>query len=118
MLDTSPQDKLYRHSHVLNACEQSCIMMIMGGSKMSKAEYDFTVIMYPAYDTSHIEILDNKVHGANMGPTWVLSATRRAPCWPYEPCYLGICPLGLIGQSLSGLHGVHTMSSTNSIDCN
>ena len=24
-------------------------------------------------------------HGANMGPTWVLSA----PCWPHEPCYQG-----------------------------
>ena len=28
---------------------------------------------------------DNKVHGANMVPTWVLSA----PCWPHEPCYQG-----------------------------
>ena len=30
---------------------------------------------------------DSKVHGANMGPTWVLSA----PCWPHEPCYQGRC---------------------------
>ena len=29
---------------------------------------------------------DNKVHAANMGPTWVLSA----PCWPHESCYQGI----------------------------
>ena len=28
---------------------------------------------------------DSKVHGANMGPTWVLSA----PDGPHEPCYLG-----------------------------
>ena len=26
---------------------------------------------------------DSKVHGANMGPTWVL----LAPCWPHDPCY-------------------------------
>ena len=52
MLDgTPPQEKLYRHLHVLNACEQSCIMMMMGGSKMFKTEYDLKTIMYPAYDT-------------------------------------------------------------------
>ena len=28
---------------------------------------------------------DSKIHGANMGPTWALSA----PCWPHEPCYQG-----------------------------
>ena len=28
---------------------------------------------------------DNKVHGANMGPTWVLSSPGRS----HEPCYLG-----------------------------
>ena len=28
---------------------------------------------------------DSKVHGANMGPTWVLSA----PCWSHEPWYQG-----------------------------
>ena len=28
---------------------------------------------------------NNTFHGANMGPTWVLSA----PCWPHEPCYQG-----------------------------
>ena len=35
MLDTPPQDKLYRHLHMRNACEHSGIMMIMAGSKMS-----------------------------------------------------------------------------------
>ena len=30
---------------------------------------------------------DGKVHGANMGPTWVLSAPE--PYWPHEPCYQG-----------------------------
>ena len=30
-------------------------------------------------------IPDSKVHGANMGPTWVLSA----PDGPHEPCYQG-----------------------------
>ena len=29
--------------------------------------------------------LDSRVHVANMGPTWVLSAPR----WPHEPCYQG-----------------------------
>ena len=32
---------------------------------------------------------NNQAHGANMGPTWVLSAPRWAPCWPHEPCYQG-----------------------------
>ena len=45
MLDTHPQDKLYRRSQVLNACEHSCIMMmIMGGSKMSETEYDLKAL--------------------------------------------------------------------------
>ena len=39
MLDTPPQDKLYRRLQVFNACEHSCKMMIMGASKMSKTEY-------------------------------------------------------------------------------
>ena len=34
MLDTPPQDKLYRRLQVFNTCEHSCIMMVMGGSKM------------------------------------------------------------------------------------
>ena len=36
MSDTPPQDKLYRRLQVFDACEHSCTMMIMGGSKMSK----------------------------------------------------------------------------------
>ena len=33
---------------------------------------------------------DSNVHGANMGPTWVLSVGPRwAPWWPHEPCYQG-----------------------------
>ena len=31
---------------------------------------------------------DSKIHGANMGPTWVL----LAPCWPHEPYYQGEWP--------------------------
>ena len=38
MLNTPPQDKIYKHLHVFNACEQSFIMMIMGGSKLSKKQ--------------------------------------------------------------------------------
>ena len=54
MLDTPPQDKLYKYLHVCNAWEKSCIMMIMGGSKMCKTEYDLKAIMYPVYDTATI----------------------------------------------------------------
>ena len=32
-----------------------------------------------------MSIPDSKIHGANMGSTWVLSA----PCWPHKPCYQG-----------------------------
>ena len=38
MLDAHPQDKPYGRLHVLNACEQSSIIMMTGGSKMSKIE--------------------------------------------------------------------------------
>ena len=43
-LDTPPRDKLYKRLQLFNACEHSCIMMIMGGSKMSKTEYDLKAI--------------------------------------------------------------------------
>ena len=33
MLDTPPQDKLHKHLQICNACEHSCIMMIMVGSQ-------------------------------------------------------------------------------------
>ena len=52
MLDTPPQEKVHRHLHV-NACEHSCIKMMMVGSEMSKTEGDLKAIMYPAYDTPH-----------------------------------------------------------------
>ena len=44
MLDTPPKDKLYRRLQVFNACDHSWIMMIMGGSTMSKTEYDLKAI--------------------------------------------------------------------------
>ena len=50
---------------------------------------------------------DSKVHGANMGPTWVLSA----PGGPHEPCYLGCgtCILQASHQvAVLGLNAVHT----------
>ena len=54
MLGTPPQEKLHKHLHISNACEHSWIMMIMVGSKMSKAKYDLNkAIMYPVYDTPH-----------------------------------------------------------------
>ena len=39
---------------------------------------------------------DNKVHGAHLGPT----GPRWAPCWPYEPCYLGASHQGIALMSL------------------
>ena len=39
------------------------------------------VIKYDIYGSAP----DNKVQGANMGPTWVLSA----PDGPHVPCYQG-----------------------------
>ena len=38
---------------------------------------------------------DSKVHGAYMGPT----GPRWAPCWPYDPCYLGSFVMGLLPES-------------------
>ena len=32
---------------------------------------------------------NSKVHGANMGPTWVLSSPGGPHCWPHGPYYLG-----------------------------
>ena len=32
---------------------------------------------------------DSKVHGANMGPTWVPSAPGGAHAGPHKPCYKG-----------------------------
>ena len=33
---------------------------------------------------------DSKVQGANMGPTWDLSAPDGPHVWPHEPCYQGL----------------------------
>ena len=61
MLDTPPQGKLHKYLHIFNACEHSCIVMIMVGSKMSETEYDLKAIMYPAYDSPHKHIRDIKI---------------------------------------------------------
>ena len=44
---------LYRHLYVFSACDESCVMMIMEDSKMSKKEYDPKAIMDSAYDTPY-----------------------------------------------------------------
>ena len=85
MLDgTPPQEKkLYRHLHVPNACEQSCIMMIMGGSKMFKTEYDFKAIIYPAYDTPHklCNIRGNEnIQHRRIPPPGLHSIMHEDPC--------------------------------------
>ena len=50
---TTPHKTLYKHLHVVNAHEQSCMMMIMEGSKMSKTECDHKALMYSVYATPH-----------------------------------------------------------------
>ena len=83
MLDgTPPQEKLYRHLHVLNACEQSCIMMIMGGSKMFKTEYDLKAIMYPAYDTPH-QLCNIRGNENIQHPRMGLMQLATHPMWDY-----------------------------------
>ena len=47
MLDTPPQHKLHKLLQIFNACEHSCILMIMVGCKMSKKEYDFMAMAHP-----------------------------------------------------------------------
>ena len=39
---------------VLNTYKLSCVMMIMGGGSMPKADYDLMAIMYSAYGIHHI----------------------------------------------------------------
>ena len=54
---------------------------------------------------------DNKVHGANMGPTWV------GPCWTHESCYKGSLPVGLSDQCplvVTGINFNPSMSKCNS----
>ena len=58
------------------------------------------------HNTSH-----SKVHGANMGPTWVLSAPRWTPCWPHEPCNQGQYHLILPVMSLFGTHSSSLVST-------
>ena len=54
-----------------------------------EADLNFNDFSRPAgtllEDNSFKSNPDSKVHGANMGPTWVLSA----PDGPHEPCYQG-----------------------------
>ena len=75
VLGTPPQGKFHRHLHVLNACEQSSIMMIMRDSKMPITESDLRAIMYPAYDTPHR--LCNCFFLRRLGPCM----NHLAPLW-------------------------------------
>ena len=43
---------------------------------------------FPDRASSSLHDPDNKVHGANMGPT----GPRWVPCWSHEPCYLASFP--------------------------
>ena len=48
---------------------------------------------------AHVALIpDSKVHGANMGPTWVLSAPDGPHAGSHEPCYQGCC-LGYDGET-------------------
>ena len=49
---------------------------------------------------------DSTVHGANMGRTW-------APCWPYEPSYLGGC----VQNNMDGWNNWCNCSLSNDRTC-
>ena len=49
------------------------------------------------------DLPDSKVHGANIGPTWVLSAPGGPHVGPNEPCYLGA---GYTGRQYITSHGI------------
>ena len=90
MIDTPPQDKLYKHSHVVNVCEQSCIMKIMEDSKKSKTEY-LKIIMYPANDTPH------KL--CNIREIKISSNPDHHPLMQADPCVSSDAPsLGSSGE--------------------
>ena len=57
-----------------------------------------------------INIPDSKVHGVNMGPTWVLST----PCWPHKPCYQGCLFVVTCWQLLQ--YSEHTCAGCGSLD--
>ena len=44
---------------------------------------------YGHLSNGNCAVPDNKVHWANMGPTWVLSAPDGPHVGPFEPCYQG-----------------------------
>ena len=102
MLDTPPQDKLYRRLQVFSACEHSYIVMIMWGSKMSKTEYDLKAICilpmaYPEncafFDNGREifghQVCDNGHHMWLRSPTWI-SLSRSSSKFNYahvfRPC--------------------------------
>ena len=57
---------------------------VPSGSNHGKFMYLFKFLPADLLRNRNI-VPDNKVHGANMGPTWVL----WAPDGPHEPCYQG-----------------------------
>ena len=48
-------------------------------------DYNMAFFISPMNVSILPELQGSKIHGTNMGPTWVLSA----PCWLHEPCYQG-----------------------------
>ena len=61
-----------------------------------------------------LNLPDSKVHGANMGPTWVLSA----PCWAHKPCYQGSVLLVPLCVGSTGFHIMtSSLSSTRPSPC-
>ena len=82
MLDTPPQDKLYRHLQVFNACEHTCIMMIMGGRKMSKTEYGLKAICILPM-TYHVILLSQYGCMLTAYPSFI-RWTRRYLCTKYR----------------------------------
>ena len=64
-----------------------CLFMITKTHPMMthKELYNSAALSPQQFNFLQIRNPDSKVHGANMGPTWVLSV----PWWPHEPCYQG-----------------------------
>ena len=94
---------LRRHTSV-NVSEITCNpMFIQARMQTNNKEYIKPLNCWPYVRLIHP---DRKVHGANMGPTWVLSA----PDWPHVgPMYLAIRALltgGFLSEWFSGARSI------------
>ena len=60
--------------------------------------------MFVKFQEEYISnVPDSKVHGANMGPTWVLAAPDGPHVGPMNLAIRGICPYSLVPDDKLGL---------------